>query len=234
MSKHSMRRGSAGSAEHVLQRLERVVLRRRRLVEPRLVRERGVAVREIDEAALLAALRHDDPHAPAGALGQPASRAPRARRAPTAGGSRAARRAARRTAGSPPRSTSPSRDPTIAVLGAQLDALDDAAAAHLEDLDRRRRPGRASAPNTSRWPSSARRHLLLAIVQRLHRAHRVAQLRRLLEALAARPRRASAPRSVSISSSFLPFEKQLRQSATARAVLLRRADRRRRTARCSA
>ncbi len=58
--------------EHVLQRLERVVLRRLRLVEARLVGERGVAVGEIDEAALLAALRHDDPHAPAGALGQPA------------------------------------------------------------------------------------------------------------------------------------------------------------------
>ncbi len=58
--------------QHRLQRLERVVLRRGRLVEAGLVGERRVAVREIDEAALLAALRHHDAHAPAGALRQPA------------------------------------------------------------------------------------------------------------------------------------------------------------------
>ena len=49
-----------------------------------------------------------------------------------------------------------------------------------------------------------RRHLLLPIAQRLHRAQRVAQLRRLLEALARRGVDSSASRSVSISSSLRP------------------------------
>ena len=56
----------------MLQRFERLVLRGARLVESRLVREPGVAVREIDEAALFAALRDDDPHAPAGPIREPA------------------------------------------------------------------------------------------------------------------------------------------------------------------
>ena len=60
-----------GKLEHRLQRLERVVLRGGRLVEPRLVRQGGVAVREVDEAPLLAALWHDDADAKAGALREP-------------------------------------------------------------------------------------------------------------------------------------------------------------------
>ena len=59
MSKHSIRRGSAGSASTALQRLERVVLRDVACVEARLVGERRVAVGQIDQPALLAALRHE-------------------------------------------------------------------------------------------------------------------------------------------------------------------------------
>ena len=59
--------------------------------------------------------------------------------------------------------------------------------------------GPSFRPNTSRCAELGRRHLLLAIVQRLHRPHRVAQLRRLLEPLACggvdHPRRAASRRA---------------------------------------
>ena len=41
------------------------------MIEPRLVRQRGVAGREVDQAALLTALRHDDANPPPGPLRQP-------------------------------------------------------------------------------------------------------------------------------------------------------------------
>ena len=63
MSKHSMRRGSAGSASTCCSVSSASYCAVVRLVEARLIGERRVAVREIDEAALLAALRHDDPDA---------------------------------------------------------------------------------------------------------------------------------------------------------------------------
>ena len=50
MSKHSIRRGSAGSAERRAQRLERVVVRRVALVEARLVGERGVSGGQLEQA----------------------------------------------------------------------------------------------------------------------------------------------------------------------------------------
>ena len=82
-----------------------------RLVEARLIGERGVAVGEIDEAALLAALRHDDAHAAAGALRQPAlERLALVGLAP-ARESPAAPVAARRTAGSPLRAPRRRVDP---------------------------------------------------------------------------------------------------------------------------
>ena len=55
-----------------------------------------------------------------------------------------------------------------------------------------------------------RGHLLLAVVQRLHRAHRVAQLRRLLEPLGLGGR--DHPRLQRLGELVVPaFEKQLRQ-----------------------
>src|SRR5207249_10008653 len=69
------------------------------------------------------------------------------------------------------------------ILGAQRHALDDAAVAHLEDLD-----DEACGPDLeTEYVAVAELdggHLLLSIVQRLHGAHGVAQLRRLLEPLA--------------------------------------------------
>jgi hypothetical protein len=59
-----------GQREDVPQRFERIVLSRARLIEPRLIRERRVSVGEIDEATLLAALRHEDLHTASGACGQ--------------------------------------------------------------------------------------------------------------------------------------------------------------------
>ena len=224
MSKHSMRRGSAGSAEHALQRLERVVLRRRRLVEPRLVRERGVAVRELHEPALLAALRDDDAHASAGARPTATLRAPRARPARPARESPAARRAARRTAASPLRALRLRARPTIGVASApELDALDDAAAADLEHLDDDAGRAALQAEHVA-VAELGRRHLLLPIVQRLHGA-------RSRRAAAPPPRtarrrrpRPSAPAAFLTSSSFRP-SRNSRVCFDRAAVLLRRADR---------
>ena len=79
-------------AEDRAQRLERVVVGGGVLVEARAGRRAGVARRQIEQAALLAALRHDEPHAPAGARRQPRlEHAASARRARAAGGSPAAR-----------------------------------------------------------------------------------------------------------------------------------------------
>ena len=129
--------------EDGLQRLERVVLRRGRLVEARAVRERGVARRQIHQAALLAALRHDDAHAAAGTSTTATSRALRARPARTARESRAAPFAARRTAACAAARTSPSVRSDDRLLAAQLDPLDDASAADLKHLDRPRPAGPA-------------------------------------------------------------------------------------------
>ena len=61
-----------GQREHGAQRLERVVVRGDVLVEARLVGDRGVARREVEQPALLAALRHHEPDAAPGCAGQPA------------------------------------------------------------------------------------------------------------------------------------------------------------------
>ena len=72
MSKHSIRRGSDGQPEDDAQRLERVVVGGDVLVEARLVGDLRVARREVEQAALLAALRHDQAHAAPGLARQPA------------------------------------------------------------------------------------------------------------------------------------------------------------------
>ena len=77
------------------------------------------------------------------------------------------------------------------LVGDQLHALDDPAAAHREDLDRRRRSGPSFRPNTSRSPSWAVAIFCWRSRSVCDGAHRVAQLRRLLEALGVRPRRPS-------------------------------------------
>ena len=230
-----MRRGSAGSPSTCCSISSASCSRRGRLVEPRLIRERGIAVGEVDQAALLAALRHDDPHAAAGALGQPGFERlalVRLRRHVHFG-----RRAAqfvelldrRRERPSPRRRRAPRRSrPRCRAR-------------------RARRPGPLLTWNT--WTDDAGRtelqpehvavpelgggHLLLAIVQRLDGPQRVAQLRRLLEPLARRgvehpalaasspARRSCPPRNSSVS-------------ADRARVLLRRADRLDARARCSA
>ena len=186
-------------------------MRRRRLVEARLVRERGVAVREIDQAALLAALRHDDPHPAAGALRQPGLE-----------------RLALVRLG---------RHVNLGRRAAQLVELLQRRLEHVAFARRRRSP--SSVPSSTRsttrplrtwktWTTApagpeleaehvamaelGRRHLLLAVVQRLHRAQRVAQLRRLLEPLAVG--RVEHPRRCSVFDQLVvpPFEEQLRRA----------------------
>ena len=71
MSKHSIRLGMAGNASVVAQRFERVVLRQARVDEPRLIGHPRVAIGQLDEPALFAALRHEHLHPAAGPLRQP-------------------------------------------------------------------------------------------------------------------------------------------------------------------
>ena len=59
MSKHSMRRGSAAGPGDP-QRVERLGVLQRPVVGPRVIRERGVPDRQIEQAAFLAASRHDE------------------------------------------------------------------------------------------------------------------------------------------------------------------------------
>ena len=156
--------------QHGAQRLERVVVRGDVLVEPRLVGHLGVARGQVEQAALLAALRHDDAHPPLGASeSQPSSSsASAARKRRPARGSRAAARARRRTAAAPPagRRTRSDRRPLRAhrrrvvtrggrtATDSRLPSASGSVTssirsttrprAHLEDLDRPRRRARAS------------------------------------------------------------------------------------------
>ena len=128
-------------------------------------------------------------------------------------------------------STSPSVAPPIGALGAEFDAFDDASAAHLEDLHHRAGRSHLHAEDVA-IAELGRRHLLLALVERLHRAHRVAQLRRLLESLAL-GRLRHARLQVFGELVVAALEKQPRHRR--RRVRTRRANRScRRTARCIA
>src|SRR5262249_1703845 len=123
-----------GQREHMLQRFERVVLRGLRLVEARLVRDAGVSVREIDEAALLAALRHDDAHAASGAIGKPRLEGVAIVRLGRHVnlGRRAAQLVELLNRRLEPLALARSDN---RLLGTELDALDDASGADLEDLN---------------------------------------------------------------------------------------------------
>ncbi len=173
-----------GQSELAAKRLERLEVRRRDLVEARAVRELGVARGQLHQRALVTAPGDKDPHAPAGAAGQPLFhrvdvldlhwQVDLRRRC-----SQLVELAQRRLQHV---SLSASDRPGI---GTQLDALDDPAAADLKDLDRSTTRADLQAEHVA-VAQSGGRHLLLAIAERLHGAHRIAQLRGLLEALAVR------------------------------------------------
>ena len=99
-------------------------------------------------------------------------------------------------------------------VSGQIHALDNAAAAHLEDLD-----GGAGRPrlDADRVLVAKRhgRHLLLPVAKRLDRAHGVAQLGRLLEALG--PGRLAHPPPQRLDELVVaPLEKQARVGHGAR------------------
>ena len=221
MSKHSMRRGSDGRREHGAQRLERVVVRGDGLVEARLVGELRRCVRRDrpGRASRRAAARR------CGRGGRRArSATPRALRVSDAlsatgrwisgGAPRSVvelleRRLQHVASRSTPRRSPASRSPRS---GRQLDALDDPAAAHLEDLD-----DDAGGPDLQAEHVAiaelARRHLLLALAA----ASRPCASRR---AAAPPPRSARRPaasiirsRSVVDQLVVAPFEEQLRVAA---------------------
>ena len=139
---------------------------------------------------------------------------------------------ARRTACSAACSTSASPPASAPGVGRQLDALDDAAAAHREDLD-----GAAARPDLQA------EHVAIAELRRSppSAAGRAASAPCASRRAAAPPPRSAPPprpsairsRSVSTSSSVAPFEQQPRVRHR-HAVAAPRCRSRRRTARCSA
>ena len=219
MSKHSMRRGSVGSSQGRLQRLERVVvapshprrsacdsasaaLRCASSTMPFLSPRCGTTMRTLRPALLREPVFE---HVLLGRL----HRHVNLRRRVVVGiellhrrfDRRSAsvwRRLALRIAGSATRTRSMTRPPRNdehlhdRALGAELHAE------HIAIAELRRR------------------HLLLPLAHRLHRAHRIAQLRRLFEPLVLRRPRSCAPRSWSASSSLRP-SRNSRVSATATA-----------------
>ena len=159
MSKHSMRRGSAGSCSACCSRSSASYLRDARRLVAGAIGELGVAGRQVDQAAPVAALRH----ARFGPCVRPAPTAtPPSRRRPRSAPARAPRAAApalRRTAAAPLRRPPPRarRQPRWAWLNS-VDPLDDPAAPHLEHLD-----DRAAIARPSRRTRRGRRVRRLAI-----------------------------------------------------------------------
>ena len=240
MSKHSIRRGSAGRSSTPRSVSSASNADGRAVAEVRLIRQRGIARRQVEQAALLAALRHHQPDAAPGALATARLRAPRVRRRPsstamcTSGGaivlgvellqrrrqhlglrraSRPARRHRCRRRRRVPRSlaTSSTRSTTRPrrIWKTSTTPPDGA------DLQRR---------TASRSPSAGASILLRRSRERLDRPDGVAQVRRALEPLLARPRPAISSRRPSTSSSWRPSISS-RACSTARPVLLDRADR---------
>ena len=190
MSKHSMRRGSVGSSQRRLQHAR--------------------APRSSPSRSRRSACDRRTPRSAAPAPPCPSCRraaaprcAPCARRFPTAtssstscsfsstgtwisgGGSGRCR-----TAGAP--TSSDARPPGShrcalrPLPDCSSNPLDHAAAAERRTPARSRRSAPTLTPNTSRSSRLGGRHLLLPLAHRFDRAHRVAQLRRLLEALSQR------------------------------------------------
>ena len=118
-------------------------------------------------------------------------------------------------------STSASSPAIAPGIGPELHALDDAAAAHLEDLNR-----------AAAWPDlqaehvaiaePGTRHLLLPIAQRLDRPQRITQLRRLLEPLLVRGRLHPIPQT--LDQLVVPSFEQQPRVGDGHAVLLFGAD----------
>ena len=204
--------------QHEAQRLERVAGAGRRLAAPRLVGHPGVARRQLQQAALVAAARDDDPH--------PAARP---RRQPVLDGRGVLERLrhvdlgrrhvdgvelrqrrgddlalARRRRRPHPVDAAGHRH----AFAPQLDAIDDAAAAHLEHHDRRApRPEADAEPVAIAEPRGG--HLLLPIAQRLDGADGVAPVGRLLVALR---RGGGLHPAIEVGDEHvaLPFEQQAR------------------------
>ena len=211
----------------MLQRFQCIVLSGTRLVEPRLIRERRVPIREIDETALLAALRHEDLHTASCArrqvlfdglafvgLRRRVNFRWRAAQLVELLDRRGQHFAVAR-GGNRPAETFP------LLLCPQLDALDDAPAAHLKDLHGDPRGPALQAEDVA-VSELGGRHLLLPIVERLHGAHRVAQLRRFFVPFTVG--RGEHPRPQRLHELFvLAFEEQLRHVDRAR-VLVRGAN----------
>ena len=100
------------------------------------------------------------------------------------------------------------------VFRPELDALDDAPAADLEYLDDDAAGAELEAEDVA-MAERRRRHLLLPIVEGLHRPHRVARLRGFLEALTGR--RIEHPAAQRLDQLVVPaLEEQLRRLDGAR------------------
>src|SRR5687768_9861087 len=156
---------------------------RRDLIEPRAIREFGVARRQFHERTLLTPLWHQNPDPAFGPARQPLFH-----RLDVldlhwqidlaCGWSNLVELA-----------EGGLHDVTItagnrAGIRTQLDSFDDAAATNLEDLDRAAARADLDAEHIA-VPEAGGRHLLLPVAQRLDGSHRIAQLRGLLEAFGA-------------------------------------------------
>ena len=175
ISKHSIRRGSDGQVQHRPQRFERLVIRGRALAEARLVGQRGVSRREIDQAPLLAALRRQHLYTSPGADPQPLGHGIRI---VDVGGQVDLRRDRAHLVELRER-----RLEHVDSLTTALPSLSVTSSMRSMTRPRRTRNTRITAPagppltpKTSRSPELRTRHLLLLLVQRLDGPHRVAQL----------------------------------------------------------
>ena len=179
MSKHSIRRGISGSRNAAWMFSSASVLRRALGVEPRSIGEFSVASHQLQQPALVAALRHADSHPTAGALREPALNRLgllRQRRHVHVG-----RRLLIRVELLHRRFDHRGLAARVGTrFRRELHALDDAAASHEEHLhDDAARPD-LDAEHVAIAQLGAG-HLLLPLADGLHRPHRVTKRRSLLE-----------------------------------------------------
>ena len=175
MSKHSIRRGKADRCSTGAKRLQGLVVGGGALPEARLIREGGVPRREVHEAALLATPGRQHLHPAPGAAAEPLGDGVRlldvGRQVHF--GRHRTHLVELRNGGL--QHVGLAGGGSALALGHQLDALDDAAAAH----EKHEHHGAGGADLHAEDVAVAQlgpRHLLLLFVQCLHRAHRVAQL----------------------------------------------------------